>query len=129
MSNPFNKLPTEALTFEQLPAAVSQIWNKLDAIEKLLHTSHEADPDPDRWFNLDELCIYLPDKPAKPTVYGWVHTAIIPNHKNGKKLRFLKSEIDIWLKSGRRKTISETADEASQYINRKRLQNEQQRTK
>ena len=117
------QLPADVLTFEQLPAAVKQIWNKLDAIEKLLHTGRETQTETDQWFNLDELCNYLPDKPAKPTVYGWVHTAIIPNHKSGKKLRFLKSEIDLWLKSGRRKTQAETAAEANEYITRKRLQN------
>ncbi|MDR1342763.1 MAG: helix-turn-helix domain-containing protein [Prevotellaceae bacterium] len=30
----------------------------------------------------------------------------IPYHKKGKKLMFLKSEIDNWLKEGRRKTGS-----------------------
>ena len=52
----------------------------------------------DVWFDLGELCQYHPDKPSKPTVYGWVNARTIPVHKGGKKLRFLKSEIDNWLK-------------------------------
>ena len=76
--------------------------------------------DPDRWFDLNELCFYHPDKPSKPTVYGWVNAGLIPVHKGGKKLRFLKSEIDSWLKKGKRKTIEETAAEADQYLNRKK---------
>jgi excisionase family DNA binding protein len=54
---------------------------------------------PDKWMDLNELCNYLPDRPSKPTVYGWVNQKNIPVHKGGKKLRFLKSEIDIWLKN------------------------------
>lgn len=81
----------------------------------------EPRTDPDQWFNLDELCNYLPDRPAKQTIYGWIHTGLIPSHKNLKKLRFLKSEIDLWLKSGRRKTQIEMAADASQYLTKKKL--------
>jgi excisionase family DNA binding protein len=108
--------------FELIDARLSNIENLLLDLKKLPTPGH-PEPDPDRWFNLDELCLYLPDKPAKPTVYGWVHSGTIPNHKSGKKLRFLKSETDLWLKTGRRKTIAETAEEANQYIIGKRLHN------
>ena len=70
----------------------------------------------DRWLSLADLCEYLPDKPAKPTVYGWIHQCAIPCHKKGKKLYFLKSEIDTWLKAGRKKTFAETAIGAEQYL-------------
>ena len=61
----------------------------------------------DRWFNVDELCRYLPDRPAKQTIYGKVSSNEIPHYKDSKKLRFLKSEIDQWLKQGRKKTSLE----------------------
>ncbi|MDR1583704.1 MAG: helix-turn-helix domain-containing protein [Prevotellaceae bacterium] len=39
--------------------------------------------------------------PAKPTVYAWIGQRSIPCHKKGKKLMFLKSEIDrfftVWM--------------------------------
>ncbi len=54
---------------------------------------------PDRWMNLNELCEYMPDRPSKATVYGWVNSSNIPVYKGGKKLRFLKSEIDKWMQS------------------------------
>ena len=123
MNNPFEQSPPAALTFEQVPAAMTHIFNKLDAIEKLLHTSSGSQQDSDIWFNLKELCEYLPDKPKEQTVYGWTHRGIIPFHKDLKKCRFLKSEIDLWLKSGRRKTQTEIAAEASLYIERKRHTN------
>jgi hypothetical protein len=54
----------------------------------------------DEWFNLDQICKYLPDKPVNATVYGWVSKRLIPYHKKSKSLSFLKSEIDQWLKEG-----------------------------
>lgn len=70
----------------------------------------------ERWLNLQELCDYLPDKPAKPTVYAWVNQGIIPYHKGGKKLRFLKSEIDAWLKNSKQLTKAEAASEIDQFL-------------
>lgn len=69
-------------------------------------------PDPDRWMTLLELCDYLPEKPKPQTVYAWVSLRQIPVNKTSKRLNFLKSEIDNWLKSGRRKTFAELQSEA-----------------
>ncbi len=59
----------------------------------------------DQWFNLTEFCAYHPDKPKPPTVYGWIsmNKNDVPYHKDGKKLRFLKSEVDAWLLKGKSK--------------------------
>jgi excisionase family DNA binding protein len=73
-------------------------------------------PESDRWFNLQELCEYLPDRPARQTVYSWVGQRLIPYHKKGKKLQFLKSEVDNWLKSDKRKSLAEIQAEAEQFI-------------
>ena len=112
------------MTFEQLPKAFTHLTNEVSEIKRLLlEKSNEQPAEIDRWFDLNELCIYHPDKPSKPTVYGWVNAGIIPVHKGGKKLRFLKSEIDNWLKQGRKKTFAETASEAEAYLNKKEVQN------
>jgi len=105
------------LTFEYLPMAVEKLGQKLDNLERRIIEQVDRQPsESDRWFDLEELCNYLPDKPAKATVYGWVHCGNIPYHKGGKKLRFLKSDIDDWLKQGRRKTISEIQMEADSFL-------------
>jgi hypothetical protein len=65
-------------------------------------------------------CNYHPDKPTKPTVYGWVNIGAVPVHKGGKRLRFLKSEIDDWLLKGKKKTLLETDKEADNYLKRKK---------
>ena len=107
----------ENLTPETLPKAFTFLTNEVSEIERmLLKKSNEQPADPDRWFDLNELCIYHPDKPSKPTVYGWVNAGTIPVHKGGKKLRFLKSEIDNWLMQGKKKTLAETASEADKYL-------------
>ena len=108
------------LTFESLPSAVAELFGKLDAIERLLlQNSTQVHQEPDRWFDLVELCDYLPDKPSKQTVYLWVHSRTIPFHKRGKKLFFLKSEIDNWLKQGRKLTRAEIAAKADTYVKEK----------
>jgi excisionase family DNA binding protein len=107
---------TEKISFEQLPQAVEVILNKVEKIETLLSAEQSAQPETERWFNLDDLCKYHPDHPAKPTVYAWIGQRSIPYHKKGKKLMFLKSEIDSWLKEGRRKTAAEIQAEAEQFV-------------
>ncbi len=114
----------EGLTLETLPKAFTQLSNEVSEIKRLLlEKSNEQPTETDRWFDLNELCQYHPDKPSKPTVYGWVNAGIIPVHKGGKKLRFLKSEIDNWLKQGKKKTLAEIASEADTYLKKKGLNN------
>jgi excisionase family DNA binding protein len=96
----------------------------IDCVNSCLKNSRQVDTTPpaetNRWFDLNELCLYIPDKPSKPTVYGWVNAGTIPVHKGGKKLRFLKSEIDSWLMQGRKKTLAEVTSEAEANLKIKR---------
>lgn len=96
------------ITFETLPKAVANLTNEIVEIKRILLESkpHESE-NCIVWFNLNEVQEYLPDKPSKNTVYGWVRKGLIPVHKSGKKLRFLKSEIDEWLLNGKKETIIE----------------------
>ena len=107
-----------SLPIEDLQTVIIDCVNSCLKNSKQVH--NEQPTETDRWFDLNELCIYHPDKPTKPTVYGWVNAGTIPVHKGGKKLRFLKSEIDNWLRQGRKKTFAETASEAEQYCKTKK---------
>jgi len=53
------------------------------------------------WFTLKELSEYIPGNPGVQAIYGWVRDGVIPYYKpkGTKRLLFLKSEIDEWLKS------------------------------
>lgn len=115
-------MQNEKITFEKLPQAVEYLINKVEALAEALKLKKDENKpeEKDRWLNMDELIKYLPDHPAKPTIYGWVSNRQIPHHKGGKKLRFLKSEIDKWLSTGRRKTNEEIMAEAQNYASRKK---------
>jgi predicted DNA-binding transcriptional regulator AlpA len=105
------------LDSEQLNSLIQNAVRKV-----ILETTRAEQPtEADRWLDLNELCIYHPDKPTKATIYGWVNQGLVPVHKGGKKLRFLKSEIDTWLRQGRKKTLAETASEAETYLKKKGL--------
>ena len=111
---------TEQLSFNDVPQALAHLINKVVKIETLLIEKQPQTEEADKWLNLNDLCNYHPDHPAKPTVYTWIGQRSIPYHKKGKKLMFLKSEIDNWLKEGRRKTNAEIQAEAEQFVaNRK----------
>jgi len=78
-----------------------------NSIRKIFSEYPQKKIESDQWFNITQLCEYLPDKPKRSTVYGWVHSKKIPFHKKSKALIFLKSEICLWLKEGLHKTAAE----------------------
>ena len=109
------------ISHNNMPQALAYLIGKVDGLETLLSVQTRGNTEPaDRWFNLKELCEYLPDRPARQTVYGWISQRAIPHYKKGKKLQFLKSEIDEWLKTDKHKTTSELYAEAQQFVNSKR---------
>ena len=122
LTKPVAKDMTEAITFETMPKAMAYLIGKVEALEKALLEKNETPTPPvDIWLNIDELKAYLPDHPAKATIYGWVSKREIPFNKGGKKLRFLQSDIDKWLSCGKRKSESELKDEANNYCATKRI--------
>lgn len=106
-----------SLPIEDLQAVIMECVNI--CLENSKQVQREQRTETDRWFDLKELCNYHPDKPKPATVYGWVFAGKIPVNKGEKKLRFLKSEIDDWLRQGRRATLSETSLKAEQYLKSK----------
>ena len=112
---------TQGLTLESLPKAFSHLTNEVMEIKRLLlEKSNERPADTDSWFDLNELCKYRPDKPKKSTVYSEVKRRSIPFHKPRKKLLFLKSEVDLWIKQSRKRTFAETALDAEKFLKNKK---------
>lgn len=96
------------LSFDSVPLIVTKVHEQLNDNSAILKQILErVAPLPNEWLTLEELREYLPSKPAKITIYKWVEKRKIPFHKKPRKLYFLKSEIDKWLKSGSKLTISE----------------------
>ena len=101
------------ISFNDVPQALAYLIGKVEKMETLLCNQTATTVEPaDQWFNLEELCAYLPDRPAKQTVYGWIGQHIIPYHKKGKKLQFLKSEIDQWLLADQHQTLVQVRAQA-----------------
>ena len=97
------------LTFDQLPEAVSRLFIKLDNIEKLLSQKEESQREQSQPINVQEAASYL--NLSIPTIYGLVSRRDIPFNKKGKRLYFFKSELDEWIKAGRKKTVAEIKKE------------------
>jgi hypothetical protein len=74
-SNSFEFMPSAAnfaqgeISFNDVPKAVAHLIRKVEKIETLLSAEQTAQPETERWFNLDDLCKYHPDHPAKPTEF------------------------------------------------------------
>jgi hypothetical protein len=91
----------ETITFETLPKAISDLHRKIDMMLAQSRPNAEI-KEQDKLFTIELLIDYLPEHPARQTVYGWVNLRQIPFEKYGKRLYFRKSRIDIWLSNGRR---------------------------
>jgi excisionase family DNA binding protein len=110
----------QEITFNDLPQAVTQLYNKLERIERLLESQNNAARvDNDRLLTIREAAeiIHL----SVPTIYGLVQRQAIPVAKKGKRLYFTILELTEWIKTGRKKTVAEIQSEADQYIIRKGL--------
>ncbi|HEY5507979.1 MAG TPA: helix-turn-helix domain-containing protein [Paludibacter sp.] len=117
--NNLNEFTLTEISFNDIPKAMAYLIGKVEKLESLISNNQSGSNESDQWFNLQQLQEYHPDHPAAPTVYAWVGQRLIPNHKHGKKLMFLKSEIDEWLKSGKRKTAAELRAEAAEFVAKK----------
>ena len=105
-------------TFEQLPTAVAQLYEKLSSIENiLLNKSNQSESD--QLLTIKQASELL--KLSVPTLYGYVSRNEIPFSKrpNSKRLWFSKKELTEWLLEGRQKTIAEIGSEAHTYLKKK----------
>ena len=81
------------LTFNDLPSAVAYLIQSVDEIKATLGQMSPRSSFNEEWLGVEQLIQYLPDKPAKATIYSWSAKGIIPSHRVGKRL----SEIDDWI--------------------------------
>ena len=108
----------EQITFEQLPAAFTRLFSKLENIERLLQLKTEPQPEIDQLLTIQQAAELL--KLSVPTLYGLVSRSALPVSKRGKRLYFSKQELTDWIKAGRKKTQAEIQAEADHYLNQKK---------
>lgn len=107
------------ITFETLPKAVTQLYEKLDSIERLLLAQNkEPQADLEALLTIQEAGKLL--TLSVPTIYGLVSRSEIPVSKKGKRLYFSKLELTNWIKAGRKKTNEETARDADTHLQGKK---------
>jgi predicted DNA-binding transcriptional regulator AlpA len=115
------------LTFNDLPKAVTQLKKEFSELKSFLMQKQAEPPteQAEQWLDLNDLIQYDPEKRTKPTWYSKISKGEVPYHKRAKKVYFLKSEIDAWLKAGKCKSNAEIEQEAEAYLlnNKKGLNN------
>ncbi len=73
------------------------------------YSSYGQTVQPDRLLTIEEAAEYL--SLAKQTLYGFTSKNLIPHIKRAKRLLFKRSDLDMWLMEGRKKSVSEIKDE------------------
>ncbi|MCX6277168.1 MAG: helix-turn-helix domain-containing protein [Bacteroidetes bacterium] len=106
------------MTFEKLPQAVNQLFDKLENIERLLLSQSNDPHEADKLLTIQQAAEIL--HLSVPTIYGLVQRAQVPVCKRGKRLYFSKQELTSWIMSGRKQTISEINAEAHSYMHKSR---------
>ena len=93
---------------------------KTVAILNAKNQNQKQELESEQWLDLNALIEYDPEKRTKPTFYSKISKGEIPHYKRGKKVYFLKSEIDNWLKGGKCKSNAEIEAEANAYLSNKK---------
>ena len=113
-----------APTFEMIPTLMVNLIEdnkvlsaKLDAINRKLSASMGNNKDENERMDVTEAQKYIPGHPAVQTIYGWTSNNMIPYHKVGKRIYFLKSELDAWLSKEQHKSKDDLREEAEEYVN------------
>lgn len=102
------------ISFDNLPEAVAELFEKLNNIERLLQENGtQPTSETDQLLTIQEAANFL--TLSVHTLYGHVHRASIPVNKRGGRLYFSKQELTEWVKAGRRSTTTETADRAAKH--------------
>lgn len=111
-------------SFENLPQTVDEIYKLLatvaDNLQLLADNSAASQNSANQWLSVEQLTEFLPGNPSRSTIYKWCCEHTIPYHKQGKRLCFLRSEIDTWLLSHARKSASQIAEEAQNNLRNKK---------
>ena len=95
------------------------IIERLDKIEKMLleisvnNVSDSQVSNSVEIMTVDQLADYL--SIARQTIYGKCSAREIPYFKTGKRVYFMKGEINEWLKAGKRETDFEIRQQAAEW--------------
>lgn len=108
----------EELTFNDLPAVVGELCNRIASMENLLteklSKQHEVKENTHVPMTVQEACAYL--KMPLSTFYYKVKKDDIPVIKQGKHLYIYRDELDKWLESSRKNPVPLSDEELNESI-------------
>jgi excisionase family DNA binding protein len=104
----------ENLTHDTLPEGVTIVLQKVNEVIRLLNEKQEPPEQPEKLLTIKGAAEFL--SLSVPTLYSKTAKGIIPFMKKGKRLYFSKAELLDFIKTGRKKTNSEIAAEAMDYL-------------
>ena len=114
-------------TFDMIPMLMANLLEdnkilsaKLDAINRKISASVGNSMDDDQRMDVSEAQKYIPGHQAVQTIYGWTSNNMIPYHKVGKRIYFVKSELAAWLSKEQHKSQEDLRKEAEEYVNNRR---------
>lgn len=115
-------------TFDMIPLLMANLLEdtkrlsaKLDVISKKISESvSSSSKNDDQRMDVTEAQQYIPGHPAVQTIYGWTSNNQIPYHKIGKRIFFVKSELDEWLSKEQHQSQEDLQCEAEEFVNKKR---------
>lgn len=127
MDNPRN-ITGGIPTFDMIPLLMANLLEdtkrlsaKLDVISKKISESvSSSSKNDDQRMDVTEAQQYIPGHPAVQTIYGWTSNNQIPYHKIGKRIFFVKSELDEWLSKEQHQSQEDLQCEAEEFVNKKR---------
>lgn len=111
----------ENLSFDDLPRAVNQIGEKLNAIQQMLAQRIEPETQSiqDKLLSVQETASFL--RLSVPTIYSKVSRGELPVMKQGNRLYFSQSELTEYLKIGKKKSCDEIMESAENYLKKGKL--------
>ena len=111
-------MKTDQLTFNDLPAVVGELCDRIASMENLLteklSKQHEAKENTHVPMTVQEACAYL--KMPLSTFYYKVKKDDIPVIKQGKHLYIYRDELDKWLESSRKNPVPLSDEELCESI-------------
>ena len=109
-------MKTDQLTFNDLPAVVGELCDRIASMENLLteklSKQHEAKENTHVPMTVQEACAYL--KMPLSTFYKKKKKDDIPVIKQGKHLYTYRDELDKWLESSRKNPAPQTFEEENE---------------
>jgi len=123
-------LTAEGITFNDLPAAMSKMLNKVERLEVTItnlredirKSNNKANTSEHIPMSTDEVSQFLGK--SKQTIYYYVQNGLIPFVRRGKNCIFFKDEILEWMERGREAVVPPTIDEINAALG-KRAQRKQ----